>query len=220
MRKISLKGVVFDLDGTLIDSVSFTFEAFNYAIGEVGGSPKTPAEIMQYFGPGETRIFAKLVGDDLAQAAAQLASKYLAKNISRVPLFAGIKEVLEYFRSQGIPLALFTGRESSTTMLILNEHKILNNFIKIVTQDHVENPKPHPEGLDACIRQMRLQPQEVIFIGDSIYDIQAAQRAGSVSCAAVWDLLAEKEQLMKLKPNYVLKSTFEILDLWKVLSIQ
>ena len=64
-----IRAMVFDLDGTLVDSLAATFDAFNHGIQVAGGKKHTPEEIMQYFGPGEDQIFAKIVGSSRAKEA-------------------------------------------------------------------------------------------------------------------------------------------------------
>ena len=112
-----LKGVVFDLDGTLVDSLGTTFEAFNHAIVGSGGAKHTPSEIMAHFGTGESQIFAKILGEEKAASAYVLAREYMDRNLDRVPLHQGVGDLLESAVEElNAILALFEngngGRES------------------------------------------------------------------------------------------------------------
>lgn len=197
-----LKGIVFDLDGTLVDSLSHTLDAFNHAITSQGGRGHSPEEIMRFFGTGEPEIFAKLVGPDRAAQAYEAFRVYIDENIARMPLHAGVSELLETLKSSGIPISIFTGRGWDTTELILKHHRILDRFVTVVADDHVGHPKPSPEGLHLALSRMRFSPSDVLFVGDSPMDIQAAHAAGSQGVAALWDLLASREQLSRCSPHH------------------
>lgn len=201
-RKTQLKGIVFDLDGTLVDSLATTFHAFNHAFETLGSPKRTPEQIMAHFGLGELQIFEKLVGSEHAAQAYQLAKEYLDQNLSRVPLHAGVGELLEQLRSLDVPLSIFTGRGWETTEIILRHHGLLDRFVTIIAHEHVSAPKPSPEGLQLALTRMNLQPQEVLFIGDSSVDVLAAQGAGSPSVAALWDWIAEKKTLQAYHPDH------------------
>lgn len=197
-----LKGIVFDLDGTLVDSLAHTFDAFNHAITFHGGRRHSPEEIMRYFGTGEPEIFAKLVGPDQATRAYESFRVHIDENIARMPLHEGVGELLEKLKSSGVPISIFTGRGWETTELILKHHGILDRFVTVVADDHVGHPKPSPEGLHLALSRMRLEPRDVIFVGDSPMDIRAAHAAGAAGVAALWDLLASREQLSRCSPHH------------------
>lgn len=213
-----IKGIVFDLDGTLVDSLSATFDAFNYAIQKHGGKKHTPHEIMKYFGTGEAEIFAQLIGPALAKSAYEAAKQYMNDHLSQVPLHDGVGDLLENLKSNQVPISIVTGRSWCTTELILKHHKILDRFIHVVAHDHVSLPKPSPEGLHLALNEMNLKANEVLFVGDSPVDMMASQAAGSRGVAALWDLLAKKEAIEPYTPHYWAKHPKEIWETWNSLS--
>jgi HAD superfamily hydrolase (TIGR01509 family) len=210
-----LKGIIFDLDGTLVDSLSTTFDAFNHGIVMHGGRVHTPHEIMTYFGPGEGEIFAQILGKDKAEAAYAASCKFMDENLGKVPLHDGVGELLEKAKSASVPISIFTGRSWNTTELILKHHRLLDRFVTVVANDHVSFPKPSAEGLHLALTRMKLEPHEVLFVGDSPADMMAARSAGAQGVAALWDLMAERAQMEPHSPQHWASHPKEIWDLWK-----
>jgi AHBA synthesis associated protein len=210
---MKLKGIVFDLDGTLVDSLTVTFDAFNHGITLCGGRQHTPAEIMSYFGPGEGQIFAKIVGPEQAEKAYAACREYTDQNLHRIPLHPGIAELLETLKSTGMPISIFTGRSWNTTEIILKHHRLLDRFVTVIANDHVPRPKPAPDGLRLALSRMRLEPSGVVLVGDMPADIQAAHTAGAGSVAALWDLMAKREELEPHSPHYWAEKPAELLQI-------
>lgn len=211
------KGIIFDLDGTLVDSLATTFDAFNYGIVSMGGTRRTPQEIMKYFGPGEGEIFAQIVGRDKAEAAYEASRHYLDEHLADVPLHIGIPELLEKLKSNGVPISIFTGRSWNTTEMILKHHRLLDRFITVVANDHVSSPKPSPEGVHLASSRMNLHPQDVFFVGDSPVDMLASRRAGAQGIAALWDLMAEKTLLEVHEPHHWVTEPSDVWKIWEAL---
>ncbi len=194
--------VVFDLDGTLVDSLSSTFAAFNHGIVAVGGAPLEPKELVAFFGPGETRIFEKLVGADRAEEAFIASRDFMDRNLANVPLHEGVAELLDTLENLGLALAIFTGRGSETTDLILGHHGLLDRFGAVVTSDHVIHSKPSPEGLHMALGKLGVEAARALFVGDSPLDLVAARRAGAIAVAATWDLAVDRAALEAAGPDH------------------
>jgi HAD superfamily hydrolase (TIGR01509 family) len=202
MSNLSVKGVVFDLDGTLVDSLATTFDAFNHGITRCGGRAHSPSEIMAYFGPGEDEIFAQIVGRERAAEAYAASRRYLDEHLHQVPLHEGVAGVLEELARRKLPLAIVTGRSWNTTEVILRHHGLLPRFVTVIANDHVPFPKPAPHGIQLASQRLQLLPSEVLYVGDSAVDILASKSAGAKSVAALWDRLASKAGLAAHDPHY------------------
>lgn len=213
MTPTPIKGIVFDLDGTLVDSLATTFDAFNHGILKCGGRRHTPDEIMEYFGPGEAEIFAQIVGRDRAEEAYAACRAYLDENIHLVPLHDGVGELLAALKARRIPLSIVTGRSWNTTEVILKHHGILNDFVTVIANDHVERPKPAPLGIQLALSRMKMQPSEIVYVGDSHVDVMAARAAGSRAVAALWDRVASRERLAVHEPHHWATHPSQLLEL-------
>lgn len=212
------QGIVFDLDGTLVDSLTFTLEGFNHGIASQGGKALPPAEIMKYFGPGEGDIFTAILGEEKSVPAYMAYQRFVDENLQKMPLHAGVPELLEQLKSASVPVAIFTGRSWGTTELILKHHGLLDRFTTIVASDHVNMPKPSPEGLHLALSRMKLRPADALFVGDSHFDMMAARSAGSRGVAALWDLLADRKSLEKHSPHYWAQKPAEIFEIHQSLN--
>lgn len=210
-----LKGIVFDLDGTIVDSLSATFDAFNHGIVSLGGRKHTPQEIMEYFGPGEGEIFAQILGRDKAEQAYEACRNYMDANLGRVPLHEGMGDLLEQLKSKGIPISIFTGRSWNTTEMILKHHGLLDRFITVVANDHVSQPKPSSEGLLLALSRMKLQGPDVLYVGDNWVDMRVAHGAKSTAVAALWDLMAHRESLAQHSPHHWAEKPQQLWEIWE-----
>jgi pyrophosphatase PpaX len=207
------KGIVFDLDGTLVDSLSVTFEAFNHGFMLFGAPKLSPAEIMKYFGPGEAEIFGQIVGTENAEAAYAASKDHLNANLERTPLHEGVGDLLEKLKTAGIPISIFTGRSWPTTQMILSHHNLLDRFITVIANEHVQSPKPSPEGLYLAAERMKIEPKHLMFVGDSPSDIIASRSAGASGVAALWDLQASRDLLAPWKPHFWVEKPKDVLTL-------
>lgn len=213
--KNGIKGLVFDLDGTLIDSLAVTIDAFNHGIMHFGHTKKSSQEILAYFGPGEGEIFSKILGPENSPTAYAVARAHMDAYVGKIPLHEGVKELLEGVKSLGLPYSIFTGRGQETTEMILNHHGIREEFVTVVTSDHVDQPKPSPEGLYKCLKKMKMKPEDVFFIGDSPVDMQAARSSGAIGVAALWDLMSVRSSMEAWTPAHYAekpKTIWEILN--------
>jgi HAD superfamily hydrolase (TIGR01509 family) len=197
-----LKGILFDLDGTLIDSLSLTFDGFNHALEAIGEKRRTPPEIMAHFGAGEGPIFVKLVGPARAEAAYPVYRRYVDENLGRAPLHRGALALLDQVRDAKVPTAIVTGRGWETTQTILNHHGLMNRFVTVVADDHVTASKPAPEGILLALGRMGLTAAEAMYVGDTPSDLLAARRAGTRGVAALWDLLVDREAIEAQRPHH------------------
>jgi HAD superfamily hydrolase (TIGR01549 family) len=198
----SLDGVIFDLDGTLVDSLKTTFDAFNHGFRLCGIREHTPHEIMAHFGKGEDHIFLAMIPDPArAKAAYEASIEYTRKNSGVMPLHDGVDELLNFLSQKKVPISIVTGRSWNTTEIILKHHGLLDRLVTVIAHDHVSQSKPSPEGIELALKRMKLAPEQAIYIGDTHVDIRAAKRAGTLSMAVTYDTLADRAALQAESPD-------------------
>jgi HAD superfamily hydrolase (TIGR01509 family) len=185
-RRVPLQAAVFDLDGTLIDSLPLTFRAFRSALGPILGREPTDREIYARFGPADHEIVAAMVRPDQAPKAIERLMAAYADGAADVLLYEGIREMLDGLRKSGLRLAVCTGRGRPSTDLLLARLGIAGWFETVVTGEEVPLPKPAPDGIRETARRLGVPPEVVLYTGDSIKDVDAGLAAGALTVAALW----------------------------------
>lgn len=209
-------GLVFDCDGTLVDSLGAALESFNYALNYIGERPHTVDEIKKYFGAGADRIFTQLLGDEKKGLAAFDAYvDHQSELALKMKLHEGIRELLETAASAGVPMGVVTGRHARDMEVVLRPHKISDYFQVLIADSHLPYSKPAPDGILLAAKKMNLDPKNICYVGDSVMDIKAAHAAGSTAIAALWDTLAKEDAMRAENPKYMAKTPSEVWNYFK-----
>jgi len=156
-----IRGFIFDLDGTLVDS-RLDFEAIRRDMGLPSRTPILEALERIAPGPERDRMQAVLHSHELAAA-------------HRATLFDGVVPFLSWIEEQRLPSAILTRNSRECTEIVLSRLGLM--FSCVLTREDAA-PKPDPEGLLAICRSWKLDPSEVLFCGDYLFDLQAGRRAG------------------------------------------
>ena len=178
--------VLFDLDGTLIDSLPMTFTAFQDALEPFVGRRPPVAEILERFGPADQEIVADWVGAEHAADAVRLLYASYDRQLAGVKPFPGIPEILDALEGEGRRLGLVTGRGRPSTEVILAALGWTDRFAVTLTGDEIPNPKPAPDGLRVALERLGAAPADAVYVGDTDKDTRAARAAGIVAAAAAW----------------------------------
>lgn len=176
--EISPKAVVFDLDGTLVDSLPCVLKALNHALSPYS-KDKIGREIFPMLGGPPERFFPKLVPNP-ADAPAALArlKAYFDEHGCAVEPFEGAVELLRNLTGAGVPLAVWTGRDRASTEALFDAHSLRGYFAACVCGDDLPTHKPEPEGMAVLLERLKLKAEEVVFVGDSDVDVLAGHGGG------------------------------------------
>lgn len=169
-KRLSL---VFDLDGTLVNSMPMVLASFTYAI-EVFQSVPTPLQVFEKLAGPADICLRNLLEDErnLPDAMGRLLEYNRTHHHQIVP-FEGAVELLDGLLKNGTEVALWTGRDRQTTDEILSAHGLWKYFHKVVCGDDFESHKPDPEGLVHILDELSLQNSDVLFVGDADVDVLA-----------------------------------------------
>lgn len=171
------RAVVFDLDGTLLDSLPLVLAAITHAIEPFGGGRPTRDIFATLGGPPERFMPALL--KDLSQVSEAIArmERYHAENTHLIEPFSGAADLLDSLRALGVRSAIWTGRDRKSTEVLLARHGLAEHFTTVVCGDDLPTHKPDPEGLREILRRLAVPPAEAIFLGDADVDV-----LGGVAC--------------------------------------
>ena len=178
--------VVFDLDGTLVDSVHDLLPATNHALSMIGRQPVTLEALRGMVGGG-LRQMIKLgaeasgspVEDDVLDRLLAAGMVHYANNISEnTTIFEGVIEVLEVLAAAKIPMAICTNKTAHLARLLVDNLRLTPYFSAVLGGDSLSVRKPDGEHIRETVRQAGGDPDNAIMIGDSIADVEAARNAG------------------------------------------
>jgi len=204
-------GVLFDCDGTLVDSLGRATESFEHALDRVGAGKLPSGDLKHRFGQGADKILMELLGDELkAQKAFGLYLEHQAGLAMSTPLHPGIRDLLNHLHHARVPMGIVTGRHAVDLALVLNPHDLAPYFSVLVADSDVARPKPAPDGLLLACQTLGLEPERTLYVGDSVNDMLAARAAGCVAVAALWDGLSDKAGLANTHPAVMAQSPSEL----------
>jgi phosphoglycolate phosphatase len=178
--------LLFDLDGTLIDSAPGLTRAINILFAEVGRPPLSVAAVRRMVGDGVPVLIPRAMAAaqpplDPAATAALLARYneiYLAAPTADTTVYRGVPEILAGLRAQNFRMALCTNKLQKPTLKVLEAFELTRFFDAVAGGDVVPARKPDPAHLRAALAILGASPQEAVMIGDGINDVKAARGLG------------------------------------------
>lgn len=199
--------VLYDLDGTLWDSIPLIMECFKKAYEIVlGGTDRTDEDLMSYIGRPLGDTFT--MHDD--ETKERLMSTYLEYNCSRlkenaVPIFPGIYDMLSKTGSLGISQGVVTSKRESSAMITIELLKLGGYFDTMVFREATERAKPHGDPLIHAAKTMGITDMSrVLYVGDAVPDLLSARDAGADFALVGWTKM-DREELEGLKPDYIIE---------------
>ena len=209
MKSVDL--IIFDLDGTLVDSRKDIGNAVNFVLKEVGLRGKTITEISSYIGMGVEVLIRKSLGeaqDILLPKALSIFEEYYRKHSTdNSVLYPGVKEILEYFKDK--KKIILTNRNYDFALLTLKACDIYDYFVDIIGGDDIGCMKPSSCPLDQIIHRLDIDKGRTIIVGDMDIDILAGKSAGIITCAVTYGI-GKKEDILKANPDYIIDNLFKL----------
>ena len=198
MLKIAneMQGLLFDADGTLIDTYDIILTSMRYAINDVLGLSQTDAELMAGVGtPLLDQMLHFTEGDE--GRAAEIVQIYRDHNDgvhdAHIKAFPDTKEALERFRAAGLSMGVVTSKRHAMAVRGLEMSGIADFFQFVIGHDDWPEHKPAPGPVLHGCDLLELAPQQCMYIGDSPFDIQAGNAAGCTTVAALWGMFSKDE---------------------------
>jgi len=209
--KLKVRAVIFDIDGTLIDSLDVIAESLVEAAKEIGYNIESK-DVKKLIGMPGKEIVKQLLKVSDPQQIKEILEKW-EKNqrkiyAKRVKLYPKVKETLEYLKSRGFKLAAATSLTSDKAKEILRMFNIEKYFDTYVAADDVKEGKPSPDVFLEAVRRLDVKNEECIVVGDTEYDILAAKAAKMK--IILFNPQKQKLKTIKVKPDFIIHSFQEL----------
>lgn len=202
------KAILFDLDGTIGDTLPLCLAAFRKSIEPLANKHVSDREILDTFGPSEEATIKSLVPDDKFDQGLHGYWHWYEKLHDMCPEpFPGIREILEEIRNKGVFLGLVTGKAKTSADMSLRRFG-LESFFQDSEYGWPLGPRKF-DAITALLKRNSLPAAESVYVGDAPSDITASHEAGVKIAAAAWAGTAEPDRLENLKPDWLLKSIDE-----------
>lgn len=193
----SFDAILFDLDGTLIETAPEICDAVNDTLTRFDMGQVTQTHVNDWIGHGTLELLIQALAfvgmtshekirqsPGLKPIAAEFDRNYQKRCGTRSHLYPHVREVLTSLREQGVKLAVVTNKEGRYTQTILQVHKLTDQFDAVISGDTLPVKKPNPAGIEHCLEQFKVSKERALFVGDSSIDVATARNAG----IAVWAL--------------------------------
>lgn len=205
-----LNAVLFDLDGTLIDTNELIIDSFKHTF-KVFSKPEPDREtIIEWF--GEPLAFTISNFFDNVNEAIQVYRDFNLKyHDERISIYNNVEMILKTLKEDGYKLGVVTSKNKSTAFKGLNRFNISHYFDVLIGSDDVKNHKPHEEPILNACKFLNVKPSESIMIGDSIYDIISGRNAGTKTCGVLYSFM--KDKLVNVNADYYISDLIELVDI-------
>lgn len=183
--------VLFDLDGTLIETGPEIADAVNDTLGELQLAPVDEAQVARWIGHGTRELLIQALAhrrgvaadavrqaSDFADIESRFAAHYGRRCGTRSRLYPHVRQVLTELRAARVRLVVVTNKESAYTERVLASHQLADAFDRVISGDTLPVKKPNPLAVQDCLQRFAVAPARALFVGDSAIDVATARAAG------------------------------------------
>jgi phosphoglycolate phosphatase len=215
LEEMKYKAIIFDLDGTLVDTLDDLTEAMNQALDHLGQPVRSRDECREMIGRGLPEFARTALPPEAVHLKDVLQRKmreiYLGICLNRTKPYAGICDVLSACQNRGIRLAVLSNKAHELTVRITEHYFGSETFCQILGQKENIKCKPDPEPVFVLLEKMDLKSAEVLYVGDSEVDVQTAHNAGVDCIAAGWGFRSI-EVLQQAGAKIIIHQPLELLN--------
>lgn len=187
--------LIFDLDGTLIDSKRDLADSVNATLASMS-RPALPIEIVSsYVGNGAPMLMRRALPDaneaELAEALKYFLDYYREHMLDATVLYPGVRDALDRLHGASVPMAVLTNKPVRFSERLIEGLGLQSHFFRVYGGNSLEEKKPHPLGIELLVAEAKATPAGTIMIGDSAVDVRTARNAGVRACGVRWGFQPE-----------------------------
>ena len=184
----TVRAALFDLDGTLIDSIPLILDSFVHTFRHFGLPVPDRDALMRELGVPLRQSFGRMTGDPGRVAAMiDVYRDYnLAAHDARIAAFPGVLDLIHGVRARGVTVAVVTSKNRDGAWRGLRLVGLGECIDVLVSCDDVARPKPDREPVDRALERLGVAASEAVFVGDAVHDIESGRAAGVITAAALW----------------------------------
>lgn len=213
-----IRGIIFDFDGTLIDSYEAITESLNDVRASCGLPPLPASEVKGMVGHGLEHLIEAAVGRErIAEGVGVFRRSYAAICERKTTVLPQVKSTLDDLETRGYIMAIASNKPSYFVRDILKALELDHLFAEVLGPNDVERPKPDPEMLETILMRLGLSPEETAYVGDMLLDIEVGRRAG-VDVYAIPTGSASRQTLLEGRPDRLLHRFADLLAILPALS--
>ena len=207
--------VLFDLDGTLIDTNELIISSFLHTLGNYYPDRFKREDVIPFLGPTLKETFESIDAEKVDEMIAVYRKFNLSQHDLLVKEFDGVFQTVQQLKEAGFKIGIVTTKVLMVVEKGLKLTKLDSFFDVIVALDHVEKPKPDPEPILKAMELLGSKPEETIMVGDNSHDILGGKNAGTKTAGVAWSVKG-KEFLLGFNPDYILDNMTDLLDILEV----
>jgi phosphoglycolate phosphatase len=208
--KEDVKLVIFDLDGTLIDSYQAIAGSFNHVMRHFGKQPESMESIRKAVGWGDSSLLKPFLEKEDLNIGLRLYRRHHQESLKKqARLYPGVGKLLAYLKAKGYKLAVASNRPTRFSLIILRALKLRKYFDYVLCADKLKRGKPHPQILNIIRRKFCLKPEQTLYVGDMTIDLLAGERA-RIRTILVTTGSSSKAEIAKHSPYLTIRRVYDL----------
>jgi pyrophosphatase PpaX len=215
---MTIRNILFDLDGTLLDTNELIIQSFQHTYQKHLNKQVDKEKIIKTFGEILTITLDREFGEDSKEAIKTYRDFQIGKFEKLISIHSGVKEGVIKLHKQGYKLGVVTSRLNDSAIMGLKHFGLMDYFDVIIGADDTEIHKPDPTPAFMALKELGGKPSETIFVGDSPFDVLCGKNAGIISVVVGWTALP-MDMILKHEPDYVVESMEELVALVEKLKL-
>ncbi|MBS3909966.1 MAG: HAD-IA family hydrolase [Actinobacteria bacterium] len=203
--------ILFDVDGTLLDTSEFIFQAFEHTLEHAGFPEKSREEIARLVGKPLDLCYEILTGVEDVSGLSAMHRAFQVEHIDLARAYPGTRDTLEALKRSGLKIGAVTTRARTSTLATLSLTGLATYFDHVVAFEDVENLKPHPEPILKTLAFLNSQPDAAVMVGDTDVDIAAGRNAGTLTVGVTYGF--HGLEILRSCPDHIIDDIAAVLPL-------